>query len=275
MASNSARVKGGGILVESFGEFAPVGLTNTIVARNTAPTGPDLLGEIGAAFSLIGDGTGAAIINTNGNQVGRVPPHTGPIDPLLGPLANNGGPTRTRALLAGSPAIDAASSDRCPGKDQRGVARPQGAACDIGTVTGTQLVGADSFNGAEDVLAVYEGPRSPTNSAKPWQRGLRPRRLEPPRVGAPVHLVNSAVTGNAAESDDDIMVNDNGERLGVAPSRTALWRRIRAGERRGDSGGKLRELRYLVGLTNTIVGAEHPRRPRTPTCSARSARPSA
>ena len=133
VASNSARVKGGGILVESFGEFAPVGLTNTIVARNTAPTGPDLLGEIGAAFSLIGDGTGAAIINTNGNQVGRVPPHTGPIDPLLGPLANNGGPTRTRALLAGSPAIDAASSDRCPGKDQRGVARPQGAACDIGS----------------------------------------------------------------------------------------------------------------------------------------------
>src|SRR3970282_626777 len=51
----------------------------------------------------------------------------------LGPLANNGGPPQTHALLAGSPAIDAGSPD-CPppATDQRGVARPQGPACDIG-----------------------------------------------------------------------------------------------------------------------------------------------
>jgi hypothetical protein len=53
-------------------------------------------------------------------------------DPLLGPLADNGGPTRTRALLLGSPAIDAADNSVCPPTDQRGVARPQLAACDIG-----------------------------------------------------------------------------------------------------------------------------------------------
>ena len=52
---------------------------------------------------------------------------------LLGPLANNGGPTQTQALGAGSPAIDAVISG-CPppATDQRGVSRPQGAACDIG-----------------------------------------------------------------------------------------------------------------------------------------------
>ena len=52
---------------------------------------------------------------------------------LLGPLANNGGPTQTQALGVGSPAIDAVIS-RCPppATDQRGVSRPQGAACDIG-----------------------------------------------------------------------------------------------------------------------------------------------
>ena len=52
-------------------------------------------------------------------------------DPLLGPLADNGGPTLTMALLPGSPAIDAGTS-ACAATDQRGVTRPQGAACEIG-----------------------------------------------------------------------------------------------------------------------------------------------
>ncbi len=53
-------------------------------------------------------------------------------NPLLGPLQNNGGPTRTFALSAGSPAIDTGESEGCPTSDQRGVVRPQDAACDIG-----------------------------------------------------------------------------------------------------------------------------------------------
>src|SRR6185436_3105556 len=53
------------------------------------------------------------------------------VDPMLGPLQDNGGQTFTRALLAGSPAID--SGGACAGfPDQRGVERPQGGACDIG-----------------------------------------------------------------------------------------------------------------------------------------------
>jgi hypothetical protein len=53
-------------------------------------------------------------------------------DPKLGPLANNGGPTQTMALLSGSPAIDAAVTCPPPAADQRGVSRPQGGGCDIG-----------------------------------------------------------------------------------------------------------------------------------------------
>jgi len=73
------------------------------------------------------------LANTDGNQVGKVSPHTTPIDPKLGTLASNGGPTKTHALLAGSPALDAASGADCPAKDQRGVVRPQGTGCDIGS----------------------------------------------------------------------------------------------------------------------------------------------
>jgi predicted outer membrane repeat protein len=52
-------------------------------------------------------------------------------DPRLGPLANNGGPTHTQALLFGSPAIDLGTS--CTeATDQRYVTRPQGSSCDVG-----------------------------------------------------------------------------------------------------------------------------------------------
>jgi CSLREA domain-containing protein len=51
-------------------------------------------------------------------------------DAGVGALADNGGPTRTHALLTGSPALDRGQA--CPPDDQRGVLRPQGAACDIG-----------------------------------------------------------------------------------------------------------------------------------------------
>jgi hypothetical protein len=52
----------------------------------------------------------------------------------LDPLAANGGPTLTHLPGAGSAAIDAANAAVCPAADQRGVTRPQGAGCDIGSV---------------------------------------------------------------------------------------------------------------------------------------------
>jgi len=54
-------------------------------------------------------------------------------DAMIASLADNGGPTYTHALLTGSPAIDAANDALCPATDQRGVSRPQGAHCDIGS----------------------------------------------------------------------------------------------------------------------------------------------
>jgi len=53
-------------------------------------------------------------------------------NPLLGPLANNGGPTLTRALLPGSPAINVGTPVAGITTDQRGAPRPQGSAPDIG-----------------------------------------------------------------------------------------------------------------------------------------------
>jgi hypothetical protein len=55
-------------------------------------------------------------------------------DPLLGSQADNGGPTLSHDLRAGSPAIDAGDPAGCPRTDQRGAARPVGSACDAGAV---------------------------------------------------------------------------------------------------------------------------------------------
>jgi hypothetical protein len=51
--------------------------------------------------------------------------YVAPVNPRLAPLANNGGPTFTHALLRGSPAIDAGDDTNAPATDQRGIARPR------------------------------------------------------------------------------------------------------------------------------------------------------
>jgi CSLREA domain-containing protein len=135
IVSNSASVEGGGFW-DSSGEDSGHGFTNTIIALNTAPASPEMRlsrAPVFVDYSLIGDGAGTGITNEDGNIVGNVAPYDAPIDPLLGPLANNGGPTSTHALLGASPAIDAGTAYVCPATDQRGVSRPQGAACDIGS----------------------------------------------------------------------------------------------------------------------------------------------
>ena len=62
------------------------------------------------------------------------------LDPKLGPLADNGGPTLTLALLPGSPAIDAGNTSLAPVTDQRGFPRPVGLAADIGAFEYSPMV---------------------------------------------------------------------------------------------------------------------------------------
>jgi Tol biopolymer transport system component len=54
------------------------------------------------------------------------------VDPQLGPLQDDGGPTPTMALSAGSEAVDHGDNGNCLPVDQRGITRPQGPQCDIG-----------------------------------------------------------------------------------------------------------------------------------------------
>ncbi|HLC21825.1 MAG TPA: choice-of-anchor Q domain-containing protein, partial [Candidatus Methylomirabilis sp.] len=100
-------------------------LQNTVVAKQLPGA------DCANSATLTSNGFNLASDNTC--QLSQPSDKPNVTNPLLGPLQNNGGPTQTHALLPGSPAIDAVTSG-CPppATDQRGVVRPQGAACDIG-----------------------------------------------------------------------------------------------------------------------------------------------
>jgi len=123
--------KGGGIYRDS----GTIRFKNTIIAGNSAALdGPDCCGTlVSQDYNLVGDNCGCTFTAQSHDQVGT---GASPIDPKLGPLANNGGSTDTHALLSGSPAIDTGDCTNIAGNpvasDQRGVVRPQGAHCDIG-----------------------------------------------------------------------------------------------------------------------------------------------
>ncbi len=128
VSGNSAN-EGGGLVVRAMVRNDGVSMTNTILAGNTAAQGPDCIGVvISRGHNLVGVDGGCGFVPGEGDTMGTT---AQPIDPRLGGLAANGGATDTRALLPGSPAIDAASGS-CPPVDQRGVLRPRGASCDIG-----------------------------------------------------------------------------------------------------------------------------------------------
>lgn len=134
---------GGGIYVSG----GTLNLNNTIVAGNTTSLGPNPSDISGTVVSQ-----GHNLVGNTGGVSGLVGSDLQNVNPLLaGSLADNGGPTKTLALLAGSPAIDAANDSSCVASDQRGVARPQGPHCDIGayealTITGNTGVGGAVLN---------------------------------------------------------------------------------------------------------------------------------
>lgn len=144
ISGNTATLEGGGI----YSYQDPVELSSTTITQNTAGTGGGIFNDMGTAarnsiiagntaasggrdvaglftsrgHNLIGDaGTVTGFVHgTNGDLVGST---AGPIDPLLAPLADNGGPTRTHGLRVGSPAMDAGDNSAAAATDQRGFLR--------------------------------------------------------------------------------------------------------------------------------------------------------
>lgn len=130
LASNTAGGGGGNIFIGG----APadrVKLKNTIVAFGSPNNCDNAV--LSQGYNL--ENTSTCGLTATGDQVNK--------NPKLGTFKNNGGKTRTYALQAASPAIDAGLNSGCPATDQRGVARPYDgnfngvAICDIGAFEST------------------------------------------------------------------------------------------------------------------------------------------
>ena len=139
---NSAGHWGGAIMNDEMLPGNPVMmiLNNVIAWGNTAtpttPGIPDIEIFNSGARPVVND----SIVKDGCPALSSVCSNVIDLDPLLGPLADNGGLTRTQLPAANSPAIDAGNSATCASADQRGVARTQGGACDIGAVERIQAV---------------------------------------------------------------------------------------------------------------------------------------
>jgi hypothetical protein len=110
---------GGGVFKEDGASPAPLDLQNTLLGDNSAQTGRDLYGTVSFANASLFE-----TAPTGGVAVSGATPNLIGLDPKLAPLADNGGPTPTHALLPGSPALDAGLGTGSAGQDQRGFHRP-------------------------------------------------------------------------------------------------------------------------------------------------------
>ena len=84
------------------------GLVDDCVAPALRRTGAPSAESLG--WNLVGDATGCGMVSEEGDRLGTA---AEPIDPLLGDLADNGGPTPTHALEPGSPALDRIPAEAC------------------------------------------------------------------------------------------------------------------------------------------------------------------
>jgi hypothetical protein len=148
LSGNEATLAGGGVYIHPTGEST---FQRSLVSGNAAPNGREVYsaftpyssGVISAdAFNLFGFSGDAGVFGFSPGPTDIVPAE--PSAAILAALADNGGPTLTRALVPGSPAIDAAPGVACAAPpinslDQRGLPRnvdgdglPSANECDIG-----------------------------------------------------------------------------------------------------------------------------------------------
>ena len=149
ISGNTAAVNGGGIMIDG----TVLTLTSSTVAANNALNGGGMFNNNNAILNstiVANNGAGGncggkpILANLSGHNLSsdatcafNSPGDLNNTNPLLGPLASNGSLAETHGLLPGSPAIDAVAAASCTvSTDQRGVARPQGAFCDIGAFEG-------------------------------------------------------------------------------------------------------------------------------------------
>jgi CSLREA domain-containing protein len=204
---------GGGIMV--FNGQSIVRFGNTIMAGNTALTqAPDLYGQIySSGYNIFGKRSLASTFNEQPTDI--IGTESSPANPLLGPLADNGGPTKTHLPLTGSPAIDSGNPFG-ETADQRGYAR---------IVNGTADRGAVEIQSPPASIAAFSGtPQSATIGTN--YAPLKARILDSnndPVGGVPVtfNAPNTGASGTFPGGVFSVTAVTDGNGVATAPVFTA------------------------------------------------------
>lgn len=200
--SGNSAARGGGVYADDFFTRASsIAVISTTIFANDA--GGNLFIKAGIPFvsgghNLFSDAPAATLdvtdlINT---------------DPLLAPLGNYGGPTFTQALLPGSPAIDAGGTNAGVPNDQRGVARPQGLAPDIG-----------AFESRGFTIALASGNRQSTQNGSPFAAPLAVTVASPfgePVAGGRVEFTAPLTSPSATFANNPAVIDANGAAAVIA-----------------------------------------------------------
>lgn len=202
--NNSAHY-GGGICSSS---SSPSTATNNLFLGNTATQNggsiDDPFGSITADHNLYwnnADASGPQGLNCDG-CIGNT--NAVYADPLLGPLANNGGPTQTYFPSPDSDAIDLGDDATCSAApidnlDQRGVVRPAGLHCDIGSVESHDRIFADGF-GTNTIFYGFEICPDGWTLTGDWQCGV-PQNVGPPTAFEGTQSIGTQIAGNYNNND--------------------------------------------------------------------------
>jgi hypothetical protein len=159
IAANTAQYVGAGLYAYAGGPSStpsPITLVSSIVAKNTTAGTPDDI-YLRGTYTLTIAGSNDLVMAATSNIT--LPGATLSADPMLAPLANNGGPTLTMGLYAGSPASGTGSNPNAYTNDQRGTGFPRtvGGLTDIGAFQGTVAAPA---------------PKIPAPTLSTWALGL-------------------------------------------------------------------------------------------------------
>ncbi len=159
IANNISGASAGGGIFNS--GSAVISVVSSIVAKNTGATGPDIKGVATIDFCLIGVDTGATLTDTSG--MSKIGTAGTPIDPLLGALANNGGPTLTMLPAFASVAIKAGSNPLALTTDQRGAGFPRELTVgmpNIGAVEGFQSAPSAKMTAIPPISVIAPTPNT-------------------------------------------------------------------------------------------------------------------
>lgn len=210
-SGNTASIRGGAVLNEGAsptfrnvtftGNSAPVGtggaIRNVINASGSS-SNPQIYNSISwgnGSDEITSDGTGSTSVTDSIIQGGFSGMNVLSVNPLLAPLANNGGFTQTHALNAGSPAIDAGGANSaCATSDQRGVTRPQGSACDMGAYE------YDGFISSTPTFTPTSAPTSTFTSTPVLTNTAAPTATSTPTFVPSATATNTPVASPASTS---------------------------------------------------------------------------